>query len=113
MEVFDLIIKEIQALKTNKILLDDLNKTKEQLKSNYIMGLESTNSRMASLGRSQLMLNKVRTPDEIIEKVDAVTEEKIAVLIDKLFDFSYMSASIVGKLDSINLEEIKALCQIS
>ncbi|NLK97009.1 MAG: insulinase family protein [Epulopiscium sp.] len=111
-EVLDLIIKEIQALKTNKIPPNDLSKTKEQLKSNYIMGLESTNSRMSSIGRSQLMLNKVRTPDEIIEKVDAVTEERVAVLIDKLFDFSNMSASIVGKLDSINLEEIKALCQL-
>ncbi|MBZ4668568.1 MAG: hypothetical protein PWP07_425 [Epulopiscium sp.] len=112
-EVLDLIIKEIHSLKINKIPFDDLTKTKEQLKSNYIMGLESTNSRMSSIGRSQLMLNKVRTPDEIIEKVDAVTEERIALLIDQLFDFSKISASIVGKLDTINLKEIKALCQIS
>jgi predicted Zn-dependent peptidase len=112
LEVIDLIIKEIELLKTNEIPLKDLTKTKEQLKSNYIMGLESTSSRMSSLGKSQLILNKIRTPDEIIEEVDAITEEKINVLIKKLFDFSQISASIVGKIDNIDLKEIKERCHM-
>ncbi|WP_058485202.1 M16 family metallopeptidase [Defluviitalea phaphyphila] len=109
-EVINLIIKEIENLKSNKIPKQDLIKTKEQLKSNYIMGLESTNSRMSSLGKSQLMLNKIRTPDEIIEKLDEVTQEKIEILIEKIFDFSNISLSIVGNLDNINLKEIKDIC---
>lgn len=111
-EVIKLIMEEIHLLKKEKISHEDLNKTKEQLKSNYILGLESTGSRMSSIGKSQLILNKIKTPDEIIESVDAVTQDKITELIEQIFDFSKISISIVGKIDHNKLKEIKELCLI-
>lgn len=111
-EVIRLIMDEIHLLKKEKISNEDLIKTKEQLKSNYIMGLESTGSRMSSIGKSQLILNRIKTPDEIIESLDAVSQDKITKLIDKIFDFSKTSLSIVGKIDNINLKEIKKICLI-
>lgn len=111
-EVIKLIMNEIQLIKKEQISNEDLVKTKEQLKSNYIMGLESTGSRMSSIGKSQLILNRIKTPDEIIEKIDQVTQDKLTELIDDIFDFSKLSLSIVGKIDTIHLKEIKNICLI-
>ncbi len=58
--VVEAIIKEIKQLLEEGILEKELNKTKEQLKSNLIIGFENMNSRMSSYGKSMLMLHRIK-----------------------------------------------------
>lgn len=102
----NIIYKEIANLKNNKITNQQIEKTKEQLKSNYIMGLESTSNRMSSIGRSKVLVNKIKTPDEIIQEVDLIRKEDIDYLIDKVFNMDKMSISLVGKVDDIKIEKL-------
>lgn len=102
----NIIYKEIANLKNNKITNEQIEKTKEQLKSNYIMGLESTSNRMSSIGRSKVLVNKIKTPDEIIQEVDLIKKEDIDYLIDKVFNMDKMSISLVGKVDDIKIEKL-------
>lgn len=99
----DIIKNEIINLKCKKISKDQIDKTKEQLKSNYIMGLESTSNRMSSIGRSKLILDKIKTPDEIIEEVDLISKKDIDYLIDNVFDINKMSIAVVGKVEDIDI----------
>ncbi|MDE6357935.1 MAG: insulinase family protein [Eubacteriales bacterium] len=85
---------EINTLKKEKISVEQINKAKEQLKSNYIMGLENTSNRMSGLGRSKILIDKVKTPDEIINEVDSISKEDVDFLIEKVFDMEKMSISI-------------------
>ena len=105
-KTINIITTEINNLKKNKISKEQIEKTKEQLKSNYIMGLESTSNRMSSIGRSKILLDKIKTPDEIIEEVDLIQKEDIDYLIDKVFDLEKMSISIVGKVDDIKIQNL-------
>lgn len=105
-ELIDKIVKEIKNLNTNKITEEDLAKTKEQLKSNYVLSLESTTSRMNAIGRGQLMLDKVLTPEEIIEKIDQVSIADVYELIEKTFDFDQMSICAVGNVDGLDFQEM-------
>ncbi len=105
--VLELIIEELTLLKEEFITQQEIDQTKEQLKSNYMMGLESTSGRMNSIGRSQLLLNHIQTPNEIIKKIDQVTKEDIEYLIQEIFDFTQMSVSVVGKVK--NLKEIPSI----
>ena len=102
-KTINIIIDEINKLKKDKINIDQIEKTKEQLKSNYIMGLESTSNRMSSIGRSKILINKIKTPDEIIKAVDLIKKEDIDYLIDNIFDISKMSLSLVGRVDDIKI----------
>ena len=102
----NIIYKEIANLKNNKITNQQIEKTKEQLKSNYIMGLESTSNRMSSIGRSKVLVNKIKTPDEIRQEVDLIKKEDIDYLIDKVFNMDKMSISLVGKVDDIKIEKL-------
>lgn len=105
-DVINLIFDEIKNLKINKIDENQLSKTKEQIKSNFILSLESSSNRMSSIGRSQLLLKKILSPEELIKKVDDITIEKLYALIDKIFDFDKASLSVVGKLKGIDLNSI-------
>lgn len=105
-KTINIIYKEIANLKNNKITNQQIEKTKEQLKSNYIMGLESTSNRMSSIGRSKVLVNKIKTPDEIIQEVDLIRKEDIDYLIDKVFNMDKMSISLVGKVDDIKIEKL-------
>ncbi|NMA85425.1 MAG: insulinase family protein [Epulopiscium sp.] len=105
-KVIELILEELTLLKQKSISQKEINQTKEQLKSSYMMGLESTSGRMNTIGKSQLLQKRIQTPDEIIKKIDQVTKEDIDELIDSIFDFSKMSVSAIGKIEDTSIKEI-------
>jgi len=96
-QVYELILSEISELKKEKITKEQLIKTKEQLKSNFILSLENSASRSSNIGRSMLLLNKINEVDDIIEKVNNVSLENVENIIEKIFDLNNMSTSLVGR----------------
>ncbi len=101
-QVYELILNEISELKKEKITKEQLAKTKEQLKSNFILSLENSSSRSSNIGRSMLLLNKINEVDDIIEKVNGVSLENVENIIEKIFNLENMSISLVGR----NIEKI-------
>lgn len=102
--VISLIVKEVRNLVKEGISLEDLQKSKEQLKGSYILGLESTSSRMNSIGKSELLLDRINTPEEILEKVDAITPESIQQVIEHVFTLEQVGFTAVGNIKrDINL----------
>jgi predicted Zn-dependent peptidase len=109
---FDLIIQEINRLFKEKVTEGQLCNTKEQLKSNYLLNLESSLSRMMSLGRSETLLGKYHTQEEIIEKIDRVNVERVYNVASKIFDLDKMSLSAVGKISGIDFKGMyKSICK--
>jgi len=104
-DVLQLIHSEVKRLFTERVDEDQIVRIKEQLKSNYIMSLESSSNRMNSIGRNLLVLNRVVTADEIIEKVDAVDLDGFYNLAEQVFRLDQMSLSIVGAVPDGTLRE--------
>jgi predicted Zn-dependent peptidase len=96
-EVLRLMVDEIKGLFSNRVTQEQLVRTKEQLKSNYLLSLESAANRMNSIGRTMLMLDKIITADELIEKIDLVDMDKLYEICDRIFKLDQMSISLVGK----------------
>ncbi len=99
-EVLKLIINEINILCKKGLSDEEIAKSKEQLKGNYILGLESTSSRMNSIGKSELILGKIYTPEEILKKVDNVSKEMVDQVIEMVFNKKDISASVVGNINN-------------
>lgn len=106
-DAIDIIKKEVLELKANKIPEDKLLTTKEQIKSNYIMGMESIAQRRGNLGMKKILLDKVESIDEMISKIDKVNKTDVDNLIEAIFDMSKLSISIIGRVNDIDLESIK------
>ncbi|MGL5329403.1 MAG: M16 family metallopeptidase [Peptostreptococcaceae bacterium] len=102
-QVYTAIKEEIKEIKENYLTEKEIKESKEQLKGSYLLGLESSSSRMMSIGKSMLLVNKVKTTDEILECINNVDSETVNKVIDKIFDLENIATCIVGK----GVEKIK------
>ena len=62
------------------------------------MGLESTNTRMSALARSEMTYGVYRSPEETAEALDAVTREDVLALAREVLDFDQASFAAVGNV---------------
>lgn len=97
-QVSKLIMLEINDLLQKGISQSEVEKSKEQLKGNYMLGLESTNSRMTSLGKSELILGHIKTPDEVLTKIDQVNTDKVQDVMQKVFNTKEPCFVAVGRI---------------
>lgn len=91
-----IINQEIKDIYINKISDELIDKLKEQLKGNYILGLEGVSSMMFGIGKAELILKRVRTQEEILKRIDAITKDDINRVIEYIFEEGVISASAVG-----------------
>lgn len=97
--VSGLIMKEIHELKKNGISEEELYDSKEQLKGSYTLGLESTSGRMISIGKSELLLERIYSPTEILEKIDNVDMDSVNKVIETILDTDNVGAAVIGNVD--------------
>lgn len=102
-EVYNLIIEEIKNIRKNYVTEEELRESKEQLKGNYILSLESINAKMLSHGESMLLNNKVKSEEEIIEHINSINMEQVKAIINKVFNIENLAVCIVGK----NVEDVQ------
>ncbi|HEY5560143.1 MAG TPA: pitrilysin family protein [Clostridiaceae bacterium] len=96
-DAMELIYNEVVKFSKDNISIERINKTKEQIKGNYILGLESTSSRMFSNGKSVLFQNFINTPDILIGKVNKIDKTSIARVIEKTFSLGILNSAFVGE----------------
>lgn len=101
------ILKEMVNMKKGNITLNEFNRAKQQIKGNYILGLESTSSRMSAIGRRELLFNEIQYPEEVIESINKVKFEDVLNVANELFDINKLSVTFTGNLTKHkNIEEV-------
>lgn len=97
-DTLDAIKFELEMLRGKGVTAEELAMAKEQVKSSYIFGLENINSRMFSIGKNKLLLDKVYDPKDVLASFDSVTQEDILAAAEMIGDYSsYCGASVTGK----------------
>ncbi len=96
-KALQLILRELQKFREMGPDPDELSRCREQVKTTLLMGLESTGSRMMTIGRSELMRGEVAPVEKVLADYDKVTAGDIIRLAEKVLDFSRMSLSVVGE----------------
>ena len=113
-KALEVIDKEISLFSKIGITDKQLEINKEKIKANYILGLESTSSRMFSNAKTYLFRNKIKTQEEVIEKINDINKDNIQYVLDKCFKNGVLNTAYVGqdvehaKLDAIILKNAKA-----
>ncbi|ATO29113.1 insulinase family protein [Bacillus atrophaeus] len=82
------------TLKRDGITPKELENSKEQMKGNLMLSLESTNSKMSRNGKNELLLGKHKTLDEIINELNEVNLESVNGLARRIFTDDYALALI-------------------
>jgi predicted Zn-dependent peptidase len=110
LEVIDLIMAEFRNLKEVPISAEELTRAKDQMKGNILMGLESSNARMANLARQEMYFQQFFTVEEIIAKIDAVDAAQVQAMAQRLFDPNRIAVTLLGRLDGVKLTRKRLVC---
>lgn len=106
-DVLKLVNDEIDSIKKNIITEKELVKSKEQLKGNYILGMEGTFNRMFENARSISLLGRIETPQEVLGKIDNVTMEDIERVVNIVFNKDTLNFAYVGNIKNVESTEEK------
>ncbi len=87
---------ELLRLKEEGLTEEDLNSAKTQLKTSLIFSDESTHSRMLTIGKQMLSLDRVLSPEEMTERMNNVTMEQINKLINMITDIDSYSGVLIN-----------------
>ncbi|MBM4145446.1 MAG: insulinase family protein [Nitrospira sp.] len=104
-EVIELILAEIYNLK-DTVNETELQRAKNQLKGNIILGLESTSSRMNNIARQEIYYGKYYSPREIMNEIDSITVRQIKELTEQLVQKECFSLTIYGPVVADDLKGI-------
>lgn len=103
-KVADELHNQIRLLRDGGVTQEEFDMAKEQLKVSYVLGLESSSSRMSAIGRSKLLRGRAVDPQDVIRKIEAVTKEDVERTAHEMFSKPF-SASAVGR----NVEGLKLM----
>ncbi len=95
-EAVKVIVEQLGRVGEEPVDGEELERTKQQLKSSTLLALESTSARMNRVGRSIITGAELLTPEEISARIEAVTPEDITRLAKKHLDANQMYLSAVG-----------------
>ncbi|MDW7672547.1 MAG: pitrilysin family protein [Bacillota bacterium] len=96
--VQELIDEELNELTTNGFTTDEFEKARRQLKGSYLLGMESTSGRMASMGKSELLLYQIDTPDDILRKINALEQSKAEAVMRQYLNPQKKTIILVGRI---------------
>jgi predicted Zn-dependent peptidase len=100
--VFKKIFKIIEEIKKKGVTDDELQMTKEQIKTELILGNESAKSRMNSNGKSMINRGRIVSIEEMIEGINSVSLQAVRDFAARYFDVPSCSVSLVGNLKGID-----------
>lgn len=92
------ILEEMINIKNGNLTEEEFTRAKQQIKGNYILGLESTSSRMSAIGRRELLYNEILYPEEVIEGINKVKIEDVLEVAKDLFNIDNLSITFTGNL---------------
>jgi predicted Zn-dependent peptidase len=95
-EAMGVVAAELARMRETPATEDELQRTKENVKARVILAMESTAARMNRLGSSLLHGPPLLEPDEIMERIDAVTMDDLRALTDELWAPERLSAAGIG-----------------
>ncbi|HEU5457949.1 MAG TPA: pitrilysin family protein [Terracidiphilus sp.] len=110
LETVDLILAEFSRLKETPLGGEELTRAKDQLKGNILMGLESSNSRMANLARQEMYFQQFFPVEEVLARLESVTADQVQSMAQRLFHSDRIAVTLLGRLDGIKLNRKRLVC---
>ena len=95
-EAVRVITEQLGRVQDELVPDEELDRTKQQLKSSTLLALESTAARMNRIGRSVITGTELLSPEEIADRIEAVSAEDIRRLARTHLNLENMYLSAVG-----------------
>ena len=95
-EVIKIMQNEIQKIISEEVEENELNRAKQHITGQLVLGLENTSHRMMRLGKSELAQGKIYSVNELIDKVNKVSADDVKRVATRLLDNDVLNLSVIG-----------------
>jgi predicted Zn-dependent peptidase len=102
-QVIESIVKELRELKENPVPEEELRRAKDHLKGSFMLGLESTSSRMGNLARQELYFKRFFTLDEMLQSIEDITAEQVQKIAQEFFNPKNINLAMLGNLGDFKI----------
>jgi predicted Zn-dependent peptidase len=102
-EVIRLIIDQFDRLRKERVRGEELRRTKEQLKGNLLLSLESSDSWMTRLAQNEIYFGEYIPVEEVIGGIEGVTLEEVNQLAQDIFREESFCLTVLGPIDKAQL----------
>ncbi len=92
------ILGELARMKDAPVSPEELSKVKELSKGRLLLGLEDSRSVASWLGSQELLSDRILIPDEVVERIEAVTADDVQRVAKSLFVTEKLNLAVVGPL---------------
>jgi len=103
-EVLDISLEEMRRVVSESIPEDELNLVKEQALSSILLSLESSSARVSALARQEIIHGRRISPQEIIEKMEAVTADDMQRVAQQYFHSDKIALGALGNLNGFSVD---------
>src|SRR3984957_18711828 len=97
------VVHELGEIAAHKVTAEELRRAKDHLKGSYVLGLESTSSRMGNLARQELYFKRFFSLDEMLEMIEKVTADEVLSLAQQFFDPKHIAIAMLGRLEGFKV----------
>ncbi len=93
------VVAELHKVPESGVPAEELSKAKEYTKGRMMMSLESTSAMANWLSQQQLLMGRIRTLEEIIAEVEAVTIEDVVRVAERVM-LAPLQSAVIGPFKS-------------
>ncbi|MGL4253743.1 MAG: M16 family metallopeptidase [Fusobacteriaceae bacterium] len=98
-EVIELIQEELELIKKEGILLEELERAKNQIISSLTFALENSRGKMIRMWNSYQLYGRIIDVEEVMEIISKIDIEDVKRLAEKLFKKEGYSVSVLGDIE--------------
>jgi len=103
-EVVELVIAEIKKLAAGEIRDDEIERTRNQLVGNIILGLESSDSWMRDIAKDEIFFGRAISLDDVIRDIRAVTRDAVVELAASTLRPEAMALTLLADIGKKKLD---------
>jgi predicted Zn-dependent peptidase len=95
-ELIEVIARELKDAASRRPSDAEVARAKAQLKAGLLLGLESSAARAEQMARQLLIFDRLVPPQELVDRIEAVTPERIRAVAERLARSAPPSIAVVG-----------------
>jgi len=95
-KVLDEIDRELRNVVTGGIRSEELELAKDKVRGNFVLGMESIEWKMVRMAMQEMLYGKLIPHEETVERINAVTIDDVAQVVEELFQNRVFSIASIG-----------------
>jgi predicted Zn-dependent peptidase len=105
----ELVLKEYEDLKNNKVSPKELKKAKDYLRGTTSLSLDATDTQASFYASQEVMGEKLMTPEQKLRMIDSVTAADIQKVAKDIFVNEKLNLAVIGPFEEKDKERFRSL----